>query len=329
MSSDPHKLKRAVIKEELVAITGDFMSALVLNQFIYWTERTRDIDAYIAEEKARDPNAVIEPTSGWIYKKADELAGELMVDVAHTTMRRYLKGLVDRGFLEQRHNPKHTWDRTWQYRVNMLEVQRQLLDHGFSLEGYQLQDIGASTTNNRPTSSDAHSKVQNAHSILQNAHSNVRNTRAIPETTPETTTESGGVAPSTQNQDTATARPERKVAAAALTVDQTLVARLEAEQGLNRDQATKAAALDCVTNESLDQLLVWRTQMLDRNQRLPVDRQKNPTAILASYFKRGALPDDLPAPPPPKAPELTEDEKRRRYLENFSSAPVGPMFRAR
>ena len=43
------KLKRVVIKQELVELTGDYRAALILNQFIYWTERMRDTDKYIRE----------------------------------------------------------------------------------------------------------------------------------------------------------------------------------------------------------------------------------------------------------------------------------------
>ena len=46
-------LKRVVIKEELVELTGDFRPALILNQFIYWSERMYDADKYIMEEKER------------------------------------------------------------------------------------------------------------------------------------------------------------------------------------------------------------------------------------------------------------------------------------
>ena len=44
-------LKRVVIKEELVELTGDFRPALILNQFIYWIEKMYDTDKYILEEK--------------------------------------------------------------------------------------------------------------------------------------------------------------------------------------------------------------------------------------------------------------------------------------
>lgn len=37
----PRKLKRVVIKEELVILTGDHIAALALNQFLYWFERQK------------------------------------------------------------------------------------------------------------------------------------------------------------------------------------------------------------------------------------------------------------------------------------------------
>ena len=47
--SEPKKLKRVVIKEELFALTGDFKEAIILNQFIYWSERIRDFDKLDAD----------------------------------------------------------------------------------------------------------------------------------------------------------------------------------------------------------------------------------------------------------------------------------------
>ena len=45
------KLKRAVIKEEFVTITKDFILAVILNQFIYWSDRVNDFDKMIEEER--------------------------------------------------------------------------------------------------------------------------------------------------------------------------------------------------------------------------------------------------------------------------------------
>ena len=85
-------LKRVVIKEEVVALTGDFRPALILNQFIYWIERMYDTDKYIKEEKERalkeDMEINIIESKGWIYKTAEELNDELMIGMSIPTIRK-------------------------------------------------------------------------------------------------------------------------------------------------------------------------------------------------------------------------------------------------
>lgn len=44
-------LKRAVLREEFVVLTGSPLRALVLNQFLYWTGRFFEWDHIIVEEK--------------------------------------------------------------------------------------------------------------------------------------------------------------------------------------------------------------------------------------------------------------------------------------
>lgn len=137
---NPRKLKRAVIKEELVELTGSHVLALILQQFIYWSELVKDFDRFILEEKQRaELNGIetgIEPTSGWIYKTAEELSEETMLGLASTTMRYHLKKLVNMGFISERNNPKYRWDRTKQYRVNIVKIQHELWKLGFPLDKY-------------------------------------------------------------------------------------------------------------------------------------------------------------------------------------------------
>ena len=135
-------LKRVVIKEELVALTGDYRPALILNQFIYWIERMYDTDKYIKQEKERalkeDLTVDINETCGWIYKTAEELSEELMIGMSKSTIGRYIKQLVEAGYISQRTNPKYKWDKTLQYRVNLYKVQLDLAKLGYALEGYKL-----------------------------------------------------------------------------------------------------------------------------------------------------------------------------------------------
>lgn len=156
------KLKRATIKEELVVLTGDCLKAVVLNQFIYWSERTRDFDAFIEEEKKRNPETVVNLTHGWIYKSAKELSDEVMIG-SHDTVARKLAELVKDGWIKRRNNPNYTWDRTYQYRPAIREIQIALQELGYALDGYPL--------------------VINRECITQSAESNAQSASAIPEIT--------------------------------------------------------------------------------------------------------------------------------------------------
>ena len=136
------KLKRVVIKEELVELTGDYRPAIILNQMLYWTERMFDTDNYIREEKTRalnnDTEINIMESKGWIYKTAEDLNDELMVGMSTPTIRKYIKQLVEKGYLIQRKNPKYKWDKTLQYRVDLYKIQLDLGKLGYALEGYRL-----------------------------------------------------------------------------------------------------------------------------------------------------------------------------------------------
>lgn len=172
------KLRRAVIKEELVKLTKDAIKALILNQFLYWTERVKDIDRYIEEEieraKETGETVKINKTNGWIYKSSEELAEELMNIQSPRTIRRKLSELVEQGYIEQRQNPNNSWDKTPQYRVNLQKVINDLEALGYALEGYPLLSKIQSTGQN--DQSIGHSDQ----STGQNDQSSGQNDQAIP-----------------------------------------------------------------------------------------------------------------------------------------------------
>ena len=169
------KLKRAIIKEEILAITGDYISAIILHQFIYWSERIEDFDIFIREEKERmikeNISTNFEELNGWIYKSAEQLSQETMLGLSPSNMRKYIKQLIDLGFLSERTNPKFKWDRTKQYRVNLYEIVKKLNEKGYELEGY--------------VKSDQSDKIENAFYNLENQKS--QNEKAIPKNIIENT----------------------------------------------------------------------------------------------------------------------------------------------
>ena len=158
MKHSPKPLKIAIIREEFVALTGDPFQAIVLNQFIYWVQRVNDFDAFILEEQIKNPDCTVALRHGWIYKKAQELIDETMLQISEVTMRRLIKGLVDKGWVEERTNLENKWDKSLQYRPDLNKIQKDLYILGYALSGFPLLTL----------------KKEDEVSILQNEASNLQ-----------------------------------------------------------------------------------------------------------------------------------------------------------
>lgn len=151
MPSQMKKLKRVVIKEEMVELTGDYRIAILLQQFIYWSRKVEDFDRFIQEEQIRRGEELDIPLKhGWFWKKAEDLCEECMLFVhskngekkkyTKDTIRKYIKYLVKNGWLSERDNPdpKYRFDKTKQYRVNLQKTNRDLQSLGYHKE-YECQ----------------------------------------------------------------------------------------------------------------------------------------------------------------------------------------------
>jgi len=195
-----NKLKRAVIKEELVALTGNPNRAIVLNQMIYWSERTKDTDKYLRDEIARSKMAMGQQereqaekleeldlfSHGWIYKSAVELSEETMIGVSKSTMGTYLKHLVDNGWLDKRKNPQWKGDNTFQYRVNLVKIQSDLEALGYALEGYPLLSKSENTTsmsNNRTSEFGNKTDGSEIEQPVRKSNNQFENRTTLPEIT--------------------------------------------------------------------------------------------------------------------------------------------------
>lgn len=198
------KLRRAVIKEELVALTGSVVRAVILNQLIYWAERVSDFDKFKEQENAAARNnggTEQELSAGWFYKTAEELSEETMLGITKSTMRTHLKALIDAGFLSERTNPVYKWDKTKQYRVNLSVVNSALKEIGYSLEGYsestennaesEVQKLNTEVRkSNIEVNLAEHRSADNSNiEVNLTEHRSADNQTAIPKTTTKTTTE--------------------------------------------------------------------------------------------------------------------------------------------
>lgn len=134
------RLKRAVIKEELVALTGDAYQAVILDRFITLTFESMEYDRLMLEEKARAESIgrIIDvPISfGWIYKKSEDLASEIMIINTARTVRQKVTELVEKGYLLERNSDEYRFERTKQYKVDMDKISQ-----GLELMGYRLDTV--------------------------------------------------------------------------------------------------------------------------------------------------------------------------------------------
>ena len=138
-------LKRAWVKEEFVILTGDWRRAVVLDQFLQLHCRVRQYDEVLREEFERaqkywrygDPE-VVEPKyrDGWIRQSIDEMVEESMLGGSRTRMMGDITKLVDGGWLERRQSPSAKMDKTYEYRVQVGRIAKDLHRLGYTLDGY-------------------------------------------------------------------------------------------------------------------------------------------------------------------------------------------------
>ena len=135
------KIRKVVLREDLLAITEDYKEAIILNQFLYWSERVKDADKLIEQENEiarRCGEIEREPLYGWIYKSAEQMADEILLGLSERQVRRYMSSLVDKGFIQRRTNPKYKWDRTFQYKINLVNIAIALKSKGYPLDDYKI-----------------------------------------------------------------------------------------------------------------------------------------------------------------------------------------------
>lgn len=174
----------AIIRRELLELTGNYKLAIILNQFIYWSAIKIASDKMIAKEleilEKEGEKLNYRPTKGWIYKSAEEISEETMMGLSKSNIRKYIKELVDRGFLLERTNPNVRWDRTLQYFVNLGYIQQELHKLGYNLHGYNLSEKMEINETEPPSFK---TELQSNKTELQNA----QNSTAIPKNTIENT----------------------------------------------------------------------------------------------------------------------------------------------
>jgi hypothetical protein len=137
------QMKKAVLREDLMAITKDITQSMVLGQMLYWTKTLDQVNQLVFEENKRlaeDSLPQCEYNYGWIWKSAREMREDLMMAFTEDSIQKAFSVLSSSGLLMKRNNPKVRYDRKLQYRVDLLFLRRKLKDFGWAMTDFILSN---------------------------------------------------------------------------------------------------------------------------------------------------------------------------------------------
>jgi hypothetical protein len=107
----PGKTPLVLLRGDYLEITGNHCAAKLLAIFEFWSNKLNSIG-----KTARE----------WIYKSLACLQYELMGEHGTHAIRKGISILEELGFISKRHNPHIKYDRTWQYKLEIENVQEAL-----------------------------------------------------------------------------------------------------------------------------------------------------------------------------------------------------------
>jgi len=137
-------MKKAVLREDMMALTQEVTQAMVLGQMLYWTKTLDKVNDWLFEENKRLAEVELpqhEYNYGWIYKSAREMREDLMNAFSEDAIQRAFSALVTKGVLMKRNNPIVRYDRKLQYRIDIVFLRRLLKDRGYEMTDFQLATI--------------------------------------------------------------------------------------------------------------------------------------------------------------------------------------------
>lgn len=135
------QMKKAVLREDLMAVTKDLTQSMVLGQMLYWTKTLDAVNEMIFEENKRLAEENLEQYDynyGWIWKSAKEMREDLMMAFSEDAIQKAFSVLSASGLLMKRNNPKVRYDRKLQYRIDLVFLRRKLKDCGWEMTDFIL-----------------------------------------------------------------------------------------------------------------------------------------------------------------------------------------------
>lgn len=124
----PEKSPLVLLRSDYLEICGNHCAAKLLAIFEFWTNKLSFVGDRLGKV-ARE----------WIYKSLSCLQSELMGEHGIHAIRKGISVLEGLGFVSKRHNPHIKYDRTFQYRLEVGNIQKAL--DLLICQGEQIEDI--------------------------------------------------------------------------------------------------------------------------------------------------------------------------------------------
>lgn len=127
----PANVKLALIREDLVGICigapDETCAAMLLNDLISWTDNKNaaneqaKVENQVDQKLGKDPTQIVDL---WIWQSVPEFQDKLCGNKGLTLINNCLLWLTEKGYVQDRKNPRVVWDHTKQYLVNIETVQK-------------------------------------------------------------------------------------------------------------------------------------------------------------------------------------------------------------
>ncbi len=148
----PANQRLVLLKEDFLNLHDqDLSAAIVLAIFEHWTNVLINSSEQTQQHNARRRKKGLEEfeTELWIYKSHDDLISDSLGLLKRHQIKAGLKKNIEKGFLKKRNNPRYSWDRTLQYKVNIQKVNlalKQTKKKGKKKSSHRSQMSNASVT---------------------------------------------------------------------------------------------------------------------------------------------------------------------------------------
>ena len=137
----PQKSRLFLFQGELMDLTGDPSSASILGQLVHWSQKVRNFELFVAEEKRNVLLPYPSFSHGWFEKSDQELIEETMLSITISSLHETLNYLIECGWVRTRVYLQDTEERTTQYRVNLRRLCADLHAQGYDLPGFSTYGI--------------------------------------------------------------------------------------------------------------------------------------------------------------------------------------------